>query len=294
MDDSDRRLEALIVEDSKFTRNMIMRALEQAGLADFRFTEAEDGVDALDKFRPGETEIIFVDMNMPRMGGLEFIRALRSKYKVRPPTVMLTAESSREKLAEAINESGVDAVMLKPVDRDRLKVGLKKLVDSIPQRGAACPVPHGDCVPDALTVTLARICDLALEPTAPDEGLRNGKVVLGMVSIQGEVHWSVTLGFTPDSASAIATRFAGYDIPSEGPDLGDAIGEITNIVAGRIKHNLGGRGLAANISLPTVFGADSLQMLLERDNAMAYAYFDSPVGKLWTLVSVGIDSGVIL
>ncbi len=289
-----RKLNALIVDDSKTSREMIARALEQTGLADFTFTKAEDGLDALAKFCPGETEIIFVDMNMPRMDGLQFVRELRSKHKKRPPTVMLTAESSRERLAEAFNESGVDAVILKPVDPDRLQAGLQKLVHSIPQSSGACVVPHGECVPLALQITLAKLCDLTLKIEPDNEDVRSGKVVLGLISIQGEVHWSVTTGFTPESASEIASKFAGYVIQPYSPDLGDAIGEITNIVAGRIKSELGAKGLGVSISLPTVIGAEALQMLIDHDRATAYTHFDSPAGKLWTIVSVGISSEVVL
>ena len=96
-----RPLNALVVDDSATIRKMIIRALNQTGLAEFTFTEAEDGVDALTKYVPGETEIIFVDMNMPKVGGLEFVRTLRAKHRKCPPIVMITAESSQERLAEA-------------------------------------------------------------------------------------------------------------------------------------------------------------------------------------------------
>ena len=57
-----------------------MKALDLTGLAKFAFTEAEDGLDALEKYRDGDTDIVFVDMNMPRMGGLEFIRELHTRH----------------------------------------------------------------------------------------------------------------------------------------------------------------------------------------------------------------------
>ena len=263
-------------------------------MADFTFTEAQDGIDALGKYRPGETQILFVDMNMPRMGGLEFIRELRARHKTSPPTVLVTAESSQERLAEAINEPGVSAFMLKPVDRDRLQIGLRKLVDSIPERFGPCVVPHGECVPQALQDVLARACNLELTAEPDDKAVRKGEIVLGMISIQGDVHWSVALGSAQDSASAVASRFAGYKIPSDGPDLGDAIGEMTNIVGGRIKHTLGRKGLSVNISLPNVIGAAAFQILLERKNAVHYVHFGSPIGRIWTMVAVGIDCGVLL
>lgn len=289
-----RPLNALIVDDSTTIRKMIIRSLSQTGLADFTFTEAEDGVDALDKYRAGETEILFVDMNMPRMGGLDFIRALRAKHKKCPPMVMITAESSQERLAEAINEPGVNAFLLKPVDRDRLQIGLRKLVNSIPERAGSRVVPHGECVPHAMQEVLAQACDIHVSVEADSESDRSGGILLGMISFHGCVHWSVVLGFTRDSAAAVASKFAGYEIGWDGPDIGDAIGEMTNIVGGGIKRLLGNKGLKVNMSLPTVLRASEFEVLIQHNNGSDTVDFSSQVGKLWTIVTVGIDTEMIL
>lgn len=289
-----RPLNALIVDDSTTIRKMIIRSLSQTGLADFTFTEAEDGVDALDKYRAGETEILFVDMNMPRMGGLDFIRALRAKHKKCPPMVMITAESSQERLAEAINEPGVNAFLLKPVDRDRLQIGLRKLVNSIPERAGSRVVPHGECVPHAMQEVLAQACDIHASVEADSESDRSGGILLGMISFHGCVHWSVVLGFTRDSAAAVASKFAGYEIGWDGPDIGDAIGEMTNIVGGGIKRLLGNKGLKVNMSLPTVLRASEFEVLIQHNNGSDTVDFSSQVGKLWTIVTVGIDTEMIL
>lgn len=289
-----RSLNALIVDDSMTIRKMIIRSLSQTGLAEFSFTEAVDGLDALDKYRHGETEILFVDMNMPEMGGLEFIRALRAKHRKCPPMVMITGESSQELLAEAINEPGVNAFLLKPVDRDRLQNGLRKLINSIPKRTGSRVVPHGEYVPLAMQEVLAQACDIHITEEEGDESERHGGILLGMISFHGCVHWSVVLGFTRDSAAAVASKFAGYDIPWDGPDIGDAIGEITNIVGGGIKRRLGLNDLAVKMSLPMVVRASEFDVLIQHKNGSDTHYFKSQVGKLWTIVTVGIDAEMVL
>jgi CheY-like chemotaxis protein len=290
-----RPINALIIEDSYTTRRMIMTALNQAALADFAFTEADDGVDALGKFCPGETQIIFVDMNMPRMDGIEFLRELRSQHKKCPPAVMITGESAKERLLEALNEPGVDALLLKPVDRDRLREGLKTLVDGIPERLGPCAVPYGECVPQAVQQILDEACNLTINPEAADHSLRAGQIMLGMVTLHGAVHWSVVLGFTREASEAVASKFAGYDISSgDLEDLGDAIGEITNIVGGRVRTLLASKGKIVTVSLPTVVSAAEFQIVLRRKTAAYYVYFDSAAGKLWTAVTVGIHPGMVL
>jgi len=289
-----RKIDALIIDDSPTTRRMIMAALHQAGLADFTFAEAGDGLEALKRFRPDDTEIIFVDMNMPRMGGLEFIRELRARHPRCPPTVVITAESNKDRLRQAFKEPGVSAFLLKPVDQDRLRSGLKRIVDSIPERSGPYAVPHGECVPRAVTEVLHEACGLRVTHAPSEQDVMHGDLVLGMLVIQGAVHWSVALGFARETAEAVVSGFAGYEIPFDHADMGDAIGEITNMVGGRLKALLGARGVNVEMSLPAVVGASNFRILRLRNTPADSTEFDAPAGKLWSTVAVGLHGGMVL
>ncbi|MBN1344614.1 MAG: response regulator [Phycisphaerae bacterium] len=292
-----RKINALIVDDSRTIRKMVMTALDQTGLAKFTFTEAQDGLDALKKFRPGEFDIIFTDMHMPELNGIEFLRELHVVHRQCPPAVMITGESRKEQLLEALNLEGVDALLVKPVDRDRLQIGLKALIDSLPERSGPCAVPHGECVPSAVRSTLAEACRLTLAAAPDDEPVRLGDSVLGMISVLGDVQWSVVFGFAEETAYKAASRFAGYDItPKKQEDMGDAIGELTNIVGGKIKSLLGERNLRITVSLPTVIRASRLQIIVQRSRKTAahVTHFDSDAGKLWCEVTVGVNTGMVL
>jgi len=70
----------LIVDDSSMTRKMVMKALSETGLANFSFTEAEDGAEALEKFNPACMDLMFVDMKMPRMDGIDFLQHLHTAH----------------------------------------------------------------------------------------------------------------------------------------------------------------------------------------------------------------------
>jgi CheY-like chemotaxis protein len=291
-----RLLKALVVDDSGFIRKVIMKCLGETGLADFRFTEAEDGLDALEKFQPGDTDIVFVDLNMPRMGGVEFLRRLRTMQAKCPPVVLITAESSQERLAEAVNAANADALLLKPVDAARLRTGLRRLVESIPKRGGSWTVPHGECVAAATQFILGQTFGLALVPATPPAEAENENIVFGMVTMLGDVQWSVVLGFEQSAAAGVASRLAGFDIPFDSPDIGDAIGEVTHIVAGQVKGMLVERGLRIECSLPTVIGASRIRFLVQhgRRTTDDQVHFRTPVGRLWVAVSVGVASGLIL
>jgi chemotaxis protein CheX len=115
-----------------------------------------------------------------------------------------------------------------------------------------------------------------LEP-AGDEGL-----ILSVISIIGDVEWSLFMGLPKTTATAVAAKFAGFDIPFDSPDMGDAIGELTNILAGQTKAMLDRRGVKAEIGLPSVMRADNLQVIAGKNTVTAKICFDSPLGRFWT------------
>ena len=82
----------LTVDDSASIRQMVSFTLKSAG---YKVLEAHDGVDALDKVRSADIDLLLTDQNMPRMDGLSLVRTLRamSRYQ-RLPILMLTTESS--------------------------------------------------------------------------------------------------------------------------------------------------------------------------------------------------------
>ena len=82
---------------------------------------------------------------------------------------------------------------------------------------------------------------------------------------------------------------AGGDLPDlfDSDDMGDVIGEITNVFAGRVKAILDAREIKADISLPSVIRANSMEVLTQRHMTSFRACFDSPCGRLWTGVIAG-------
>jgi two-component system chemotaxis response regulator CheY len=124
------RLRALIIDDSRVMRSMVMQSLQKSGLAEFEFVEAEDGADALSKFNPDDIHIAFVDWNMPNMTGVDFIRKVRALGNTEDiPMVMVTSEKSMGKVQEALDEAGADSYICKPFTVEEMQIKLKKVVD---------------------------------------------------------------------------------------------------------------------------------------------------------------------
>lgn len=94
---------ALVTDDSPTIRNMIAFTLRAIGVST---VEAADGQEALNKIESGNIDILIVDLNMPKINGLELISLLRKnpKYK-KLPMIMVTTETDRKKgLAAGANE----------------------------------------------------------------------------------------------------------------------------------------------------------------------------------------------
>jgi two-component system chemotaxis response regulator CheY len=120
------KLRAMVVDDSRVMRMMVMDSLKKTALADFEFLEAVDGADAVTKFDPKKVDIVFADWNMPNMSGVDFVRRVRATGKTQHiPIIMVTSEKTVSKIEEALDRCGANAFISKPftVDYIRRKVG---------------------------------------------------------------------------------------------------------------------------------------------------------------------------
>lgn len=107
----------LTVDDSSSLRIAIRIALSGAGYA---VTEAEDGLEGLEKARAAKFDMIIADLNMPRMNGLEMIREIRKlPIQLGTPIIFLTTESD-EGIKQDARQSGATGWLVKPFVPDQL------------------------------------------------------------------------------------------------------------------------------------------------------------------------------
>jgi CheY-like chemotaxis protein len=114
----DRMLNILLVEDDEVDVMNVRRAFQKNHIANPLFV-AGDGVQALEQLRggaiPGGRRIVLLDLNMPRMNGIEFLKALRADpaLAATPVVVLTTSNDERDKIdAYDLNVAGY---LLKPV-----------------------------------------------------------------------------------------------------------------------------------------------------------------------------------
>jgi DNA-binding NtrC family response regulator len=114
----------LIVEDEPTTRLGLTELVSTWG---FATDSAADGQEALQRITTFRPSIIISDLVMPRMGGLELLRAIRDEGNAMT-IVILTAQGTVETAVEAIKEGAYD-YLTKPVEPQRLKILLDKIVE---------------------------------------------------------------------------------------------------------------------------------------------------------------------
>lgn len=138
------KLRALVIDDSRVMRNMVMESLRRTQLAEFEFTEAEDGSDALGKFNVKTTDIVFVDWNMPKMSGIDFVRKARALGKTEHiPIVMVTSEKAIGKVEEALDKAGATAYISKPFTVEYMQKKLSPIIDEVSKRQVDKPAASG-------------------------------------------------------------------------------------------------------------------------------------------------------
>jgi two-component system, OmpR family, aerobic respiration control sensor histidine kinase ArcB len=106
-------LRVLLAEDNP-TNQLV--ASQMLSAMNARVTVAGDGMEALARFEEGDVDLVVVDIEMPRMSGLEVIRAIRSRgdRRGRTPIVALTAYAMKEHRLR-IAEAGADGLISKPI-----------------------------------------------------------------------------------------------------------------------------------------------------------------------------------
>jgi two-component system chemotaxis response regulator CheY len=130
---------ALIVDDSRYARNLIKSYLEEMPER-WHIYEAEDGTDALNflqqKFNDGgSVELALIDWNMPKMLGIDCLRAIKASEQFKEiKVIIVTSDGSAPNVVEAI-KAGASDFLVKRIDPVLLKEKVHRLFrDVLPKR----------------------------------------------------------------------------------------------------------------------------------------------------------------
>ncbi len=116
----------LVIDDEKFITRSLKQHLEKEG---YEVVTASTGEEGIEVFKADSPDIIFLDLNMPGIGGIETLKSLK-KLNNDVVVIIITAHGDIETAVSAIKSGAYDFVE-KPFELDRISVLIRKAVETI-------------------------------------------------------------------------------------------------------------------------------------------------------------------
>ena len=145
-----KEYEIVIVEDNPADAELMIRSLKKNQLSN-NLIVLEDGELALDFFfKRGKFKdrkacksnlIVFLDLKLPKVGGLEILRQLKSNQDTKKIPVVIVTSSNQDPDIETAYELGANSYVVKPVDYEKFTETIKQLglywlvVNELPKNG---------------------------------------------------------------------------------------------------------------------------------------------------------------
>lgn len=126
----------LVVDDSATIRSIIKRSIEMSRSDLDCVYLAENGVEALEVLGTKRVDLVFADLNMPTMGGLELVQKMsESNLFASIPVVIVSSERSQTRIEE-LESQGIKAYLTKPIRPESLQKVMKEILSTEERAGA--------------------------------------------------------------------------------------------------------------------------------------------------------------
>jgi CheY-like chemotaxis protein len=113
-------IKILVVDDLVLNRILLTEIIENAG---YRYAQANNGKEAIDRLMKEDFDVVFMDIEMPVMNGFETTRYIRNKFlppKNKIPVIAVTAHDPVT-FFEDYKEVGFNALISKPFSLEKIK-----------------------------------------------------------------------------------------------------------------------------------------------------------------------------
>lgn len=117
----------LVVDDSAVMRSMIIKTIKLCGLDIGDIHEAENGQKGLDQLYNNWIDLLFIDVNMPIMDGMEMLDRVREKAETRDLPILIVSTESNEERIKTIDEKRAGFVH-KPFTPEKLKGKIEEML----------------------------------------------------------------------------------------------------------------------------------------------------------------------
>lgn len=118
-------MKILVVDDHESMRRIEKQILNDLGYANVDM--ADDGATALPMLQGGNYDFVICDWNMPKMEGIDLLKAIRADSRIgKTPVLLVTAESKKEKIIQAA-QAGVNDYVVKPFNAETIKAKIARI-----------------------------------------------------------------------------------------------------------------------------------------------------------------------
>lgn len=122
-------MDILVVDDSKVIREMIVACLRsEAGL---HFTHAASGLEAIERLSLGRFALVFLDLNMPDIGGFEVLEFVRGQDALRDIPIIVVTTRGDEGSRERALATGATRFMTKPFEPAEILAEVRTLLPAL-------------------------------------------------------------------------------------------------------------------------------------------------------------------
>lgn len=118
-------IKILIVEDNEINRLLLVSIIKIVA-PHAQLEEAKDGIEAIAKFTQFKPDIIFMDMRMPGLNGLEATAKIRSLETLKRTVIIALTASAQKTDREICIQAGMDDYISKPIKSNAIKTILDK------------------------------------------------------------------------------------------------------------------------------------------------------------------------
>lgn len=221
----------LIVDDSNTIRTIIAKALRHADVPLGEVLFARDGLEALETLKDNWVDLIFADLNMPRLSGVEMVERMADNDLLSSVPVVIVSTEGRQERIDALKSRGIAAYLRKPFTPQSVARITLELLGGFGE--APRPV---DGLAEAFMDAIEGFAMIVAEPVDghPPVPLRAVLTTLKATGPAAELEMAIA---TSDEGARLIAEAA---LGEEGGSAEDALGELLNIVCGRLVDTIPG------------------------------------------------------
>ncbi len=215
----------LIVDDSKTTRTIIAKALRHGGVPLGEVHEAADGFAALELLESTWVDIVFADLNMPNMSGVELVERMAAERLLASVPVVIVSTEGRQDRIDALTARGIAAYVRKPFSPEQLAQTAESLLSD------EVPVVSPAVLEEAFFQAVEGFAMLVAEPLVATPPAPATSVIARMGFNGPGGSGEVCIAMSEAGSVLIAETAMGESDASAGRD---ALRELLNVVCGHM------------------------------------------------------------